>query len=387
MNKSIPLMDLQSQYNGLAKELRAAVAKALDSGAYILGPEGKAFEEEFAKAIGAKHAVGVSSGTSALSLALKAMGVGADDEVIVPAFTFIATATAVSAIGAIPVCADVDPETLTLCPKSAAKAVTKRTKAVTAVHLYGFPADMDAVKALAREKGLKVLEDCAQAHLTRYKGRAAGTMGDMAAFSFYPSKNLGAAGDAGAILTDDERLAVICRQLRHGGRAVGSAYEHEFIGGNDRLDDLQAAVLRVKLRHLASWIEKRRKIAALYNELLAGLPLKLPDLGAGGNYHSFHLYVIRLKERDALMARLKEAGIGCGVYYPIPVHLQPAYRSLGYRRGDLPAAEEASATNVALPIFPELAPADVERVCATIRGFFRAPAKPKAKARARASAA
>lgn len=370
-NNTIPLMNLQLQYKGLAKELRRAVVRALDSGAYILGPEGKLFEEEFAKIIGSKFAIGVSSGTSALSLALKALGVGPGDEVIVPAFTFIATATAVSAIGATPRLADVDPETLTMDPDSAAKAVTAKTKALTPVHLYGYPADMDRLLALARKRSLGVLEDCAQAHLTLYKNRQAGTMGDMAAFSFYPSKNLGAAGDAGAILTSDERRAGICRQLRHGGRAVGSAYEHEFVGGNDRLDDLQAAVLRVKLRHLASWIESRRKIAALYNEGLAGLPLKLPELGKNGNRHSFHLYIIRSEKRDALMKHLQSAGVGCGVYYPIPVHLQPAYRDLGYRRGDFPVAEKAAATNLALPLFPELKPAEVERVCKAVRGFFK----------------
>lgn len=380
MNNAIPLMDLQSQYKSLAKELRKAVTKALDSGAYILGPEGKAFEEEFAAAIGAKFGVGVSSGTSALTLALRAMGVGPGDEVIVPAFTFIATATAVSAAGATPVCADVDSKTLTLCHESAGQKITKRTKALIAVHLYGYPADMDKLTALARKHGLKVLEDCAQAHLTRYKGRTAGTMGDMAAFSFYPSKNLGAAGDAGAILTSDEKLAGLCRQLRHGGRAVGSAYEHEFVGGNDRLDDLQAAVLRVKLRHLASWIEARRKLAAVYNEQLAGLPVRTPDLGQGGDKHSFHLYVIRTENRDGLMAHLKSQGIGCGVYYPIPVHLQPAYRALGGKPGQLPNAEAAAATNLALPLFPELKVSDVKRVAAEIRTFLSAKVRQPVRA-------
>ncbi|MBI3553466.1 MAG: DegT/DnrJ/EryC1/StrS family aminotransferase [Elusimicrobia bacterium] len=370
-SKTIPLMNLKAQYQGLARELRKCVLRALDSGAYILGPEGKAFEEEFAKSTGAKHAVGVSSGTSALSLALKAMGVEPGDEVIVPAFTFIATATAVSAVGAAPRLADVDPVTLTMDPESAAKAVTKRTKVLTPVHLYGQPADMDALTALARRRGLKVLEDCAQAHMTLFHGLQAGTMGDMAAFSFYPSKNLGAAGDAGAIVTGSERLAGLCRQLRHGGRAVGSAYEHEFIGGNDRLDDLQAAVLRVKLRHLASWIKSRRKLAAIYNEELSNLGLELPDLGQNGNKHSFHLFVIRTENRDGLMKHLQASGVGCGVYYPIPVHLQPAYRSLGYRKGDFPVAEQASLTNLALPLYPELKASEVRRVCKAVRQFFK----------------
>jgi dTDP-4-amino-4,6-dideoxygalactose transaminase len=369
-------MNLAAQYQGISKELRRAVLKSLDSGAYILGPEGKAFEEEFAKAMGTKFSVGVSSGTSALSLALKAMGVGPGDEVIVPAFTFIATATAVSAVGAIPRIADVDPRSLTIDPKSIAKAITPKTKAVIAVHLYGQPADMEAITALAKSKGLKVLEDCAQAHLTRRRNHLAGSMGDMSAFSFYPSKNLGAAGDAGAIATNDEKLAGLCRQLRHGGRAVGSAYEHEFVGGNDRLDDLQAAVLRVKLRHLASWIEKRRKVAALYNAGLADLGLRLPEVGSGGDYHSFHLYVVRTQpaKRDALMKSLQASGIGCGVYYPIPVHLQPAYRDLGYRKGDFPVAEEAANSNLALPMFPELKRVEIERVCAAVKSFL-APAR------------
>ncbi len=369
----IPLMDLKAQYKGLSRELRRAVVRALDSGAYILGPEGALFEKEFAKSMGGDHAIGVSSGTSALSLALRGLGVGPGDEVVVPAFTFIATATAVSAVGATPVFADVDRDTLTLAPEGAAKAITKRTKALLPVHLYGQSADMTSLVKLARGRGLKILEDCAQAHLTFHRNRPAGTWGHAAAFSFYPSKNLGAAGDAGAIVTNNERLAGLCRQLRHGGRAVGSNYCHEYIGGNDRLDELQAAVLLVKLRRLPGWISARRRIAELYNEGLSDLPLKLPDSGSQGDLHSFHLYVIRLSARDGLMKHLQNKGIGCGVYYPIPVHLQPAYRGLGYKSGDFPVAEDAAKANLALPLYPELKVAQVRRVCREIRGFFRSP--------------
>lgn len=368
--KSIPLFSLEAQYRGLGKDLRRAVVKVLDSGAYIMGEEGRAFEAEFARAVGAPHAVGVSSGTAALELVLKALGIGPGDEVIVPAFTFIATATAVSVVGATPVFADVDPETLTLDPKSAAQAATRRAKAIIPVHLFGYPADMAPLAALARKRGLKIIEDCAQSQLTLYRGRPVAVLGDAAAFSFYPTKNLGAAGDAGAIATKSESLAETCRRLRHSGRAHGSNYKHDLIGYNARLDELQAAILRVKLRRLPEWTRRRRAIAALYARGLAGLPLKLPDAGSGGDRHTFHQYVVRLKERDALLAHLAQAGVGTAVFYPLPLHLQPAYRSLGHKPGDFPHAEEACRTALALPMYPELSPGDVGRVCRAVRAFF-----------------
>ncbi len=366
----IPLLSLAKQKELLGESLNRAVQKVMDSGVFILGPEVRNFEIEFAAALQARHAVGVSSGTDALRIALQAVGVGAHDEVILPAFTFIATATAVSALGAKPVFADIDPVSMTLDPAAAAKAVTPRTKALLPVHLFGFPADMNALIALAREKGLKVVEDCAQAHLSAFQGRTVGTIGNMGAFSFYPSKNLGAAGDAGAVTTQDENLAEVVRELRNCGRVTGApVYQHVRIGQNCRLDEIQAAVLRVKLAHLAQWTAGRRKIAQRYLQNLRGLPLLLPDLGTDGTKHTFHLFVIRCERRDELARHLSERGIGSGVYYPIPIHRQPAYEDL--RPGtSLPHAEEAAKTALALPMYPELEASEVDEVCLAVKDFF-----------------
>ncbi len=371
MSPRIPLFDLKRQYRSIAPELRRAVLKALDSGLYILGPEGYLFEQDFARAVGAREAVGVSSGTAALRIALRSLGVGPGDEVVVPALTFAASATAVIEAGGRPAIADVDPATLTLDPESAERALTRRTRAILAVHLYGQPADMTRLRALARRRGLKLVEDCAQAHLTLYRGRPAGTLGDAAAFSFYPSKNLGAAGDAGAVTTGSARVARVCRELRHAGRPAGQAYRHARMGYNSRLDELQAAVLRVKLRRLAGWTRRRRALASLYVRELAGLPLGLPDPGADGTRHSFHLFVIRSARRDALAKHLANRGIGCGVYYPIPIHLQPAFKDLGRRAGDFPVAERACKTVLALPLYPELRDVEALRVCRAVGSFFK----------------
>ncbi len=368
----IPLLSLKQQYKSLRPAMHAAAKRVLDSGVFILGPEGRAFEAEFAKTQGVPHAVGMASGTDALVLSLKAVGVGPGDEVIVPTFTFIATATAVSTLGATPVFADVDAETLTLSAESARRALSPKTKAVLPVHLFGQPADMDALLALSRERGLKVVEDCAQAHMARYKGRPAGALGHVGAFSFYPSKNLGAAGDAGLASTTDAALAETCLELRNCGRPLkGAAYHHPRIGYNSRLDELQAALLRVKLKKLSFWTKRRQELAALYAKKLAGLPLRLPPLGGGGTAPVFHLFVVRAPRRDELAAFLKERGIGTGVYYPIPVHKQPAYAApSGGEDGRFPVAEEASRTALALPMFPELTAKEVERVCRAIREFF-----------------
>lgn len=368
--KPIPLLSLKKQHAKIGRELRRALTQALDSGAFILGPEVRAFESEFARALKAPHAIGVSNGTDALRIALAAAGVGAGDEVVIPSFSFIATATAVSALGARPRFADIDPQTLTISPKSIAAALTPRTKAILPVHLFGQPADMDAILDLARKKnGLAVIEDCAQAHLTLYHGRAVGAWGDFGAFSFYPSKNLGAAGDAGAVTTQDEAKAELCRQLRNCGRATGGpAYRHIRIGQNCRLDELQAAVLRVKLRHLAAWTARRRSIAAAYVKGLKGLPLRLPDLGQDGSRHSFHLFVIRSDRRDKLAKHLSARGIGSGIYYPIPIHRQPAYQ--GGAALELPHTDEAARTVLALPMYPELSNGEVRAVCRAVRKFF-----------------
>lgn len=367
---NIPLMDLRTQYSQIRQELLEAASRVLDSGAYILGPEGRAFESEFAKALGLAHAAGVSSGTKALELSLEALGVGPGDEVAVPAFTFIATATAVTAKGARPVFVDVDPRSLTLDPKDLERRLTPKTKAVIPVHLYGYPADMDPILAVSKAHGVRVLEDCAQAHLAAYNGRPAGGIGDMGAFSFYPSKNLGALGDAGAVTTRSPELHDLVLMLRNCGRPPGKQYEHARLGHNSRLDDLQAAFLRVKLKRLPDWTARRRAVADLYRSKLAGLPVVLPPEEGGGTSHVYHLFIIQAPKRDELASRLQAAGIGCGVYYPRPLHLLEAFKGLGGKPGDFPQAERACSEVLALPMYPELSPDMVERVAKAIREFY-----------------
>jgi dTDP-4-amino-4,6-dideoxygalactose transaminase len=366
----IPLLSIKAQNAALVGDLKEAAGRVIDSGAFILGPETRAFDVEFAAAVGAPFCLGVDSGTSALELSLEAVGVGPGDEVIVPSFTFIATATAVSVLGAMPVFADVDDETLTLDPNSASKLITPKTKAIIPVHVFGQPADMDPLISLAKSRGLFIVEDCAQSHLATYKGRATGTFGDASAFSFYPTKNLGALGDAGAITLADPGLRDRLLELRNCGRTIGSAYHHVRVGHNCRLDELQAAFLRVKLKRLKDWTEARRRRARLYHAGLSGLPLRLPPLGGAGTDPVFHLFTVRCERRDALAEHLKRQGIGCGVYYPIPVHLQPAYAGHP-ARVPLPISDRASREALSLPMFPELPEADVARVCEAVRGFYR----------------
>jgi len=367
----IPLLTLKGQQAEIGAEVKAAVARVLDSGVFILGPESRAFEAEFAQAAGAKFCLGVDSGTSALELALEAVGVGPGDEVVVPSFTFIATATAVSVLGAKPVFADIDPATMTLDAKSVAAALTPRTKAVIAVHIFGQPCDLDPLLSLAKSRNIAVIEDCAQSHLATYKGRPTGSLGALSAFSFYPSKNLGAAGDAGAVTTNDAALRDAVIELRNCGRAASGGYHHVRVGHNCRLDEIQAAVLRVKLLRLEAWTAARRRVAAIYDEGLAGLPLKLPPLGSADSKPVFHLYTIRTDRRDALAEDLRRHGIGTGVYYPTPVHLQPAYASLGVKAGALPVSEAASREALSLPMYAELSAADAGRVVESVRRFFK----------------
>ena len=367
----IPLISLKGQQSEIGAEVKAAVARVLDSGVFILGPECKAFDVEFAQAVGAKYSLGVDSGTSALELALEAVGVGPGDEVILPSFTFIATATAVSVLGAKPVFADIDPITLTLDSKSVEGALTARTKAVVAVHIFGQPCDMDPLLSLAKAKRLSIIEDCAQSHLATYKGRPTGSIGDLAAFSFYPSKNLGAAGDAGAVTTNDKPLCDSINILRNCGRSAAAGYDHVRIGHNCRLDEIQAAILRVKLLRLEAWTAARRRVAAIYDAGLAGLPLKLPPLGSETSKPVFHLYTVRTDRRDALAADMRRHGIGTGVYYPTPVHLQPAYAALGGKAGSLPVSEAASREALSLPMYAELSSADAQRVVEAVRRFFK----------------
>ncbi|MBI5625057.1 MAG: DegT/DnrJ/EryC1/StrS family aminotransferase [Elusimicrobia bacterium] len=367
----IPFFNVKRQYDALAEELRAAVCRVLDSGAYILGPEGRDFEAEYGRLLGSKHALGVSSGTAALRLALKALGVGHGDDVVVPAMTFIATATAVSEVGARPVLADVDPRTMNVGAEQLSAALTRKTKAVIPVHLYGGVADMGPIMKLAAAKGFRVVEDCAQAHLAVYQDRCVGTIGDIGAFSFYPTKNLGAAGDAGAVTTQDDGLAATLVRLRNVGRPPTDSGKHELVGYNSRLDEIQAAVLRIKLRRLQDWVDRRRKIASRYASELAGLPLTLPEPGTGGTKHGFNLFVVRTPDRDRLMKHLAERGIGTGVYYPLPLHLIPAYRDLGYKEGGFPEAERTVRTGLALPVYPELTDDEVGAVAKAVRSFFK----------------
>lgn len=361
----VPLIDLKIQHKSIASEIEAAIKNVCDNTAFILSDEMKTFEAEFAEYCGARHGIGVANGTEALFLALKALGVGEGDEVIVPANTFIATAAAVSHAGGTPVFVDCDPATYCIDTSKISAAITERTKAIMPVHLYGHPADMDAILNIARSAGLKVVEDCAQAHGTQYKGKQVGSIGDAAGFSFYPSKTLGAYGDAGMVLTNNDETAEKLKLLHDNGRTTW--YEHAIIGYNSRLDGIQAAVLRVKMKYLDKWVEGRRKHAKAYGELLADvdglvLPVEKPNAR-----HSYYVYVVRTDNRDAVMARLKENGCGCGIHYPVPLHLQPAYGFLGGKEGDHPIAEQYAKQIMSIPMFPELTTEQVEEAACAIR--------------------
>jgi dTDP-4-amino-4,6-dideoxygalactose transaminase len=366
---SVPFVDFRAHTAPLRTEIDAAVARVLDSGWLILGPEVEAFERELAAACGMKGSVGVANGTDALELALRALGVGAGDEVVTTPLTAAFTSLAVMRLGARPVFADLDPETLNVAPEAVARAVTPQTKAILPVHLYGHPADLDPLLRIARERGIALLEDACQAVGASYKGRPVGSWSGVAALSFYPTKNLGAIGDGGAVLVDDEALRDRIRRLRNGGQR--DRYRHEEAGVNSRLDELQAAVLRVKLARLADWTERRRSLAALYGRELAGLPLRLPvEKPYASAVH--HLYVVRHPRRDALAAFLKERGVATLIHYPIPLHLQPAFASLGAGEGSLPVAETAAREILSLPLYPELTDDQAQRVAAAVRDFFAA---------------
>jgi dTDP-3-amino-3,4,6-trideoxy-alpha-D-glucose transaminase len=343
-------------------DIDAAVRRVLDSGWYILGGEVEAFEAEFAAYHGVRHAVGVANGTDAIELALRAAGVGVGDEVITVAHTAVATVCAIERAGAKPVLADIDPQTYTLDPAAAEAAITPRTKAIIPVHLYGQPADMAALVAIAEQHRLLLIEDCAQAHGARLNGRLVGTWGHLAAFSFYPTKNLGAVGDGGAVLTNDDGYAQRLRRLRNYGQI--SRYDHAERGINSRLDELQAAILRVKLPHLDAQNARRRQIARGYDDGLAEFVTVPPQ--RPGAESVYHLYVVRHPARDALRARLADAEIGTLIHYPTPIHLQPAYRDLGCAPGSLPVTERVSREIVSLPLYIGLSDAEVERVIAAV---------------------
>lgn len=360
----IPFLDLGAAYRELGSEIDAAVGRVLDSGWYILGPEVEAFEADWAAHCGAAHAVGLANGLDALVLALRALEVGPGDEVVVPSNTYIATWLAVTAVGAVPVPVEPDPATHTIDPARIADAITERTKVLLPVHLYGQPADLDPILALARRHGLAVVEDAAQAHGARYRGRRIGAHGDVVCWSFYPGKNLGAMGDAGAVTTDRADLADRIRVLRNYGSRV--KYVNEVQGVNSRLDPLQAAVLRVKLAHLDAWTDRRRSVAAAYGEGLRDCGLILPHVPHWAD-PVWHLYVVRSPRRDRLQARLAEAGVGTLIHYPIPPHRQAAYAGLGLAPGALPLAEGLAGEVLSLPMGPHLGPDQVAAVIAAVR--------------------
>ncbi|MGB8476670.1 MAG: DegT/DnrJ/EryC1/StrS family aminotransferase [Candidatus Acidiferrum sp.] len=364
---AVPQLDLAAQYAAIGGEVRAAIEKVLASQQFILGREGAALESEIAQLCGAEHGIGVASGTDALILALRACDVHAGDEVVIPPFTFVATATAVNAIGAKPVFADIRPDTYNIDPSDLARRVTQKTKAIIAVHLYGLSADMDPLLRFARERNLRVIEDNAQSIGATYKGRRTGSMSDAACLSFYPTKNLGAYGDAGMIVTNSREMAARLRTLRNHGQSA--KYVSNEAGWNSRLDEIQAAILRVKLRHLPEWQRARQAHAAAYSKLLLGIPGIAPPLVPEGYEHVFHQYTIRVEQRDALQQALSARNIGSAVYYPVPLHLQPLYASLGHKAGDFPHAEHAAKEVISLPMFPELRHEQITRVAETVAEF------------------
>jgi dTDP-4-amino-4,6-dideoxygalactose transaminase len=356
---TIPFVDLARQHVQIRDEIDAAIAQVVDTSAFILGPDVELFEQEWADFCEADHAIGVASGTAAIELVLEALDLGVGDEVIVPANTFIASVLPVVHRGAIPVLVDCDPVTATIDIEAVAQAVTSRTRAVIPVHLYGQPADMDPLLELGEQHGFDVLEDACQAHGARYRGRRVGALGRVGCFSFYPSKNLGALGDGGAIVTNDGELADRLRKLRDLGQA--RKYEHVILGHNERLDTLHAAVLRVKLRYLDQWNEARRQHATRYADRLEGTDLLLPEV-IDGREHVWHLYVIRSSDRERLRESLQAQGVQTGLHYPIPVHLQPAFSFLGHEARSLPVAEKWSREGLSLPMFPELTTAEIDAV-------------------------
>ncbi|MGQ0511931.1 MAG: DegT/DnrJ/EryC1/StrS family aminotransferase [Betaproteobacteria bacterium] len=365
-NERIPIADPAAEYAELSGEIDAAVKRVLASGRYILGPEGAKLEKDIAACTGAAHAVGCNSGTDALHLALRAADIGSGDEVIMPAFTFVATAEAASYVGAKPVFADIDPATFCLDPKSVEKAITPRTRALIAVHLYGQTAPMAELAALCRDRGITLVEDCAQSLGADEGGRGAGSWGEFGCFSFYPTKNLSAAGDAGLVTAREDRHAERLRMLRHHGSR--KTYQHEILGYNSRLDELQAAILNVKFTKLDEYNARRATIAKRYGEWLAGTALVLPKAHGRGR-HIWHQYTVRHAKRDELRAQLDAAGISSMIYYPVPLHRQPLYApdNEGVK---LPVTDEAAATVLSLPIYPHLSEAAQKRTCDALRSLL-----------------
>jgi dTDP-4-amino-4,6-dideoxygalactose transaminase len=355
-NIKVPYLDLKAQYRSIKPEIDEAIARVLESCQFVLGPEVEAFENEFAEYCGTTDCIAVNSGTSALHLALLAAGVGPGDEVITVPFTFVASVATILYTGAKPVLVDIEPRTFNMNPAAIQAAVSPRTKAIMPVHLYGHPADMDFIMDVAREHGLIVIEDAAQAHGARYKGRPVGTIGDIACFSFYPAKNLGAYGEGGAVTTSNPAYAEKIRSLRDWGQ--DRKYHHVLRGYNYRIEAIQGAILRVKLRQLEIWTEARRRIVEQYGDLLADADVVLPTEREWAR-HVYHLFTVRCKNRDVTQAALLKQGIQTGVHYATPVHLQPAYGELGYGPGSLPESEKAAKEVLSLPIYPELTDAQL----------------------------
>jgi dTDP-4-amino-4,6-dideoxygalactose transaminase len=367
MPDPIPYLDLPAQIRSVRKELDAAIARALDNCSFCLGPDVAQFEKDFAQFCGAQHALGFNSGTSALHVAMRLLDVGPGDEVITTPYTFIATSWAISYCGAKPVYVDIEDSTFNLNPKLIERAITPRTKAVMPVHLYGHPFDADAILAVCRKHKLPLVEDAAQAVGAKYKGKTVGTLGDISCFSFYPAKNLGACGEGGALVTNNAAFATRAKSLREHGST--QRYHHDEVGYNYRMEGFQGAVLGVKLKHLTQWNSERRCVAKRYAELLADTPLQLPR-EADYAESAWHLYTVRHSRRDDLKAHLDTNGIGNAVHYPIPLHLQTVYASLGHKPADFPVAEKAARECLSLPIFPELTDAQIQRVAKVIKDFF-----------------
>src|SRR5713226_7360368 len=365
----VPQFDLTAQYAVVGAEIRTAIDRVLTSQQFVLGREGAALEQEVATLCRVAHGVGVASGTDALILALRVCGVQAGDEVLLPTFTFVATGSAVSALGARPVFADIRPETYNLDPAELERRVTPRTRAIIVVHLYGLAADVDLVLAFAKAHQLPLIEDNAQAIGASYKGRRTGSFGDVACLSFYPTKNLGAYGDAGMVVTNSAEFAARIRTLRNHGQSA--KYLSSEPGWNSRLDEIQAAILRVKLRHLPNWQRARQSHAAEYNRLFSQIPGVMPPFTPEGFEHVYHQYTIRIEQRDGLHKFLSERKIGSTVYYPYPIHLQPLYASLGHKAGDFPHAERAAQEVLSLPMYPELRKEQIARVVETVAEFLK----------------
>jgi len=369
---NVPFVDLKEQYLTIKDEINLKLNEVFEKAAFILGPEAKAFEEQFAAYCQCRFAVGVNSGTDALYIAVSSLGIDEGDEVILPTHTFVATALCISYTGATPVFVDSEDKTYNIDPKSFEKAITPKTKAIIPVHIYGQPANMDEIKAIASKHNIKVIEDACQAHGASYKEKKTGSLGDIGCFSFYPTKNLGAFGDAGMLVTDNEAVFESAKMLRDYGRA--GRYTHKVKGYNSRLDTVQAVILSAKLKHLDEWSRMRQRVAAQYAERLKDIPGVIPPAVQPDRSHVFHLYVIRVqgRDRDQVLEGLKAKGIGVLIHYPIPIHLQEAYQGLGYKKGQFPVAEKVADEIISLPMFPHMTEEAVAYVCDSLKEVLKA---------------